>query len=63
MISPALREGQTSVTVYFPNAIWYDYFTKEGVRSFGDVFQQLDCPLDCLPIHVRGGAILPYQVQ
>lgn len=27
MISPVLKEGETSVQVYFPDDTWYDYYT------------------------------------
>ena len=61
MISPALNEGQTKVTAYIPEGVWYDFFTREAVGVSED-FLVIDCPITCIPLHVRGGAIIPTQV-
>ena len=68
LITPVLTEGARTVTGYFPaatlpnlsvRAIWYDLRTgelKQGNNSYN-----LNAPLDTIPLHVRGGAILPTQ--
>lgn len=33
MISPVLREGHRSVTAYFPDARWYDYYNGTEVKT------------------------------
>lgn len=33
MISPVLREGHRSVTAYFPDARWYDYYNGTEVKK------------------------------
>ena len=68
LITPVLTEGAQTVTGYFPaatlpnllvKAIWYDLRT--GELKQGDNYYDLNAPLDTIPLHVRGGAILPTQ--
>ena len=33
MISPVLEEGKTTVDVYFPDDVWYDYYTVSHFLS------------------------------
>ncbi|KAF2354035.1 P-type trefoil domain [Trinorchestia longiramus] len=60
MISPVLEEGVTSRLVYFPLTAWYDYYTGRPVEWPGEM-NTVDAPLSSIPLHVRGGAILPIQ--
>ncbi|XP_077984553.1 sucrase-isomaltase, intestinal-like [Glandiceps talaboti] len=54
--------GETSVDVYFPNARWYDYYTGEEVSPSNIGSQAtLNAPMNYMPLHVRGGYILPTQ--
>ncbi|KAL1929570.1 hypothetical protein VTP01DRAFT_1708 [Rhizomucor pusillus] len=57
LLSPVLDENATSVEAEFPPGIWYDWYTHEAVQ--GDSTQTLDAPLTHIPIHIRGGSILP----
>jgi len=59
MITPVLEQNQTSVKAYFPDDVWYDYYTGARVPSTGDLV--LDAPRDFINLHVRGGFILPAQ--
>ncbi|XP_020616218.1 maltase-glucoamylase, intestinal-like [Orbicella faveolata] len=60
LISPVLEESKTTVDAYFPDDRWYDYYTgKEMSTRKGHV--PLDAPLDHIPLHVRGGYIIPTQ--
>merc|ERR1711871_761299 len=63
MVSPAVHEGQTSVSAYFPQAIWYDFGTGAQTldASKGGQTLSLDTPLTKTNVHVRGGAVLPLQ--
>ncbi|XP_071846318.1 sucrase-isomaltase, intestinal-like isoform X2 [Apostichopus japonicus] len=60
MISPVLDEGAVAVNAYFPNAKWYDYYTGMSVSARGS-YDLLSAPLDYIPLHIRGGYILPTQ--
>lgn len=61
LVTPALKEGDTSVTGYFPKATWYDWFS--GAQIVGTVPGNitLEAPLDTINVHVRGGCIVPSQ--
>ncbi|KAG8581126.1 hypothetical protein GDO81_007563 [Engystomops pustulosus] len=60
MISPALRQNQTIVDAYVPNARWYDFHTGKAVGVRGEV-ASLHTPLEVINLHVRGGYIIPWQ--
>jgi alpha-glucosidase (family GH31 glycosyl hydrolase) len=60
LITPVVTQGATSVSGYFPNARWYRY--RDGVlESARGSSATLSAPLEFIPLHVRGGHILPTQ--
>jgi len=59
MVTPVLEEDRTTVEAYFPDDVWYDYYTGVRVPSTGRLV--LDAPLDHINLHIRGGHILPAQ--
>lgn len=62
LISPALHEGVTAVNAYFPKGRWYDFRTGEEISASGEESLALSAPLDGeIPLHIRGGEILPMQ--
>ncbi|XP_042637224.1 sucrase-isomaltase, intestinal-like [Orycteropus afer afer] len=62
MITPVLEKGAKSVTVYFPEAFWYNFYTGEQVPpSWQKMFVEIPAPLDIIPLFIRGGNILPIQ--
>ena len=58
---PALAQGSVNVSAYFPQGVWYDAWDvappivapSQGMRL------TLHVPLGDVPVHVRGGSILP----
>ena len=58
-----IAQGATQVTGYFPQGKWYSLWDdKSSVdASRGGTSQTLKAPLGDIPIHVRGGSILPMQ--
>jgi alpha-D-xyloside xylohydrolase len=59
MVAPILDEG-TRRKVYLPQGVWYDYWTDEIYHNWsGGRWITVDAPLDCLPLYVRGGSIIP----
>lgn len=63
LLSPCLHKGATKVHAYFPQGIWYPY-EDEGLlikAEFAGSFVSLNAPLDYMPIHLRGGCIVPTQ--
>ncbi|EDV19132.1 uncharacterized protein TRIADDRAFT_34135 [Trichoplax adhaerens] len=62
LISPVLTQGAITVHAYFPNARWYDYRTGvEILSNQRGTTVVLSAPADYIPLHVRGGYILPTQ--
>ncbi|XP_038011667.1 maltase-glucoamylase, intestinal-like [Motacilla alba alba] len=62
MIAPVLEEGARSVTVYFPEAQWFDYYTGLKVPSaWKKSYVTVSAPLNKIPLYIRGGYILPQQ--
>ena len=66
LISPVIQQGATSVSAYFPAALWYSI--SGGVfhpvpidTTNGGRFETLDTPLTDTNVHVRGGSILTLQ--
>lgn len=60
LISPVLEENARSVQAYFPGeARWFDYYT--GIEVEAGRAHEIDAPLDHIPLHVRGGAIIVTQ--
>eukprot|EP00833_Pecoramyces_ruminatium_P004219 jgi/Orpsp1_1/1178251/evm.model.c7180000064589.1 len=60
MITPVLKEGATSVNGYFPAGKWYDWYDPT-VSFTGPTYKNLDAPLEHIPVHLRGGFVIPTQ--
>lgn len=70
LVTPVLEERIDEVTGYFPYDHWYDWYTGELVQEADPDPNQVNetgmnhklyAPIDHIPLHVRGGAILPTQ--
>ncbi|XP_068045833.1 sucrase-isomaltase, intestinal-like [Anomalospiza imberbis] len=62
MIAPVLEEATRSVSVYFPEAQWFDYYTGFEVPSaWKKTYVTVSAPLNKIPLYIRGGYILPRQ--
>jgi len=59
LVSPVVTLSATKVNAYIPKGTWY---TTDGtsLSSTGAYFD-LDAPLAHIPVHIRGGFILPMQ--
>jgi len=59
LISPVIYQGKTAVEVYFPvESRWFSYYDGKEVNP--DT-RWVSAPRDFIPLHVRGGYILPTQ--
>ncbi|KAK9835041.1 hypothetical protein WJX81_006384 [Elliptochloris bilobata] len=66
LVSPVLEQGADSVEAYFPAGTWYDAWDEAGaappvVAGPGGRRERLAAPLGDVPVHLRGGAVLPLQ--
>ena len=57
-----MTQGASTVSAYFPAGKWYDFYSLAEYLSTGTGLRTtLDAPLDVLPLHWRGGHIVPLQ--
>jgi alpha-glucosidase len=63
LVSPVLEENSTSVSMYLPNATFYDFWTLQRVQGTGSYIDLTDVGFDSIPLHIRGGAILPLRAE
>ncbi|XP_046544792.1 LOW QUALITY PROTEIN: sucrase-isomaltase, intestinal-like [Haliotis rubra] len=62
MISPILHEGQTSLSIYVPQGRWFDWYTGDVASEKGGSYLHIPIsPESQIPLHVRGGHVLPLQ--
>eukprot|EP00823_Brevimastigomonas_motovehiculus_P004856 TRINITY_DN3317_c0_g1_i1.p1 TRINITY_DN3317_c0_g1~~TRINITY_DN3317_c0_g1_i1.p1 ORF type:complete len:931 (-),score=217.82 TRINITY_DN3317_c0_g1_i1:148-2913(-) len=60
LVSPVLTKNATSVRAYIPPSDqWYDFWTLK--RVFASGWTILDAPVDYIPVHIRGGCVVPQQ--
>ncbi|KAG4437809.1 hypothetical protein IFR05_006696 [Cadophora sp. M221] len=59
LVSPVTEENTTSVQIYLPDDVFYDFKTYEMVRGRGERVNLTDVPFTEIPLHIRGGSILP----
>ncbi|KAF1921639.1 alpha-glucosidase-like protein [Ampelomyces quisqualis] len=63
LVSPVLEENSTSVSIYVPNATFYDFWTLQRVQGNGSYMNLTNIGFDTIPLHIRGGAILPLRAE
>lgn len=59
LVSPVVVENSTSVDIYVPNTLFYDFFTLEAVNGTGSTITVNDVGYDTMPLHIRSGAVIP----
>jgi alpha-glucosidase len=57
VVAPVTVENSTSVDIYLPKDIWYDFNTHQPVKSGNQTIN--DVAFDEIPLFIRGGSILP----
>ncbi|KAK9242192.1 glycosyl hydrolases family 31-domain-containing protein [Lipomyces tetrasporus] len=60
LVTPVLTPGATTVTGYFPDGIWYDWYTGKAASTSAG-YKTLDANLTHINVHVKGGVIMPAQ--
>jgi alpha-glucosidase len=64
LVSPVLEENATSVEIYLPQDIFYDW--NDGLKPVQGNASTLtldDVDFTTIPLHIRGGTILPLRAQ
>lgn len=60
LISPVIYPGRTVIDAYFPRqARWFDFYNGKEVNALTTT--KLTAPRDVIPVHIRGGHIIPLQ--
>jgi alpha-glucosidase len=62
LVSPVTEENATTVTIYLPKDKFYDFTTLKPVEGTGQHVTLTDVNLTMIPLHIRGGAVLPFRV-
>ncbi len=64
LVSPVLAENKTSVSIYLPKDTFYDWNAGFApVQGNGSLVNLTNVNFTTIPLHVRGGAILPLRVD
>jgi alpha-glucosidase len=63
LVSPVLEENSTSVSIYLPNATFYDFWTLQRIEGNGSYLNLTNVGFDSIPLHIRGGTILPLRAE
>lgn len=62
LVAPVLEQGATKKLVYLPKGKWYGF--ENGEEYEGGRYYMVDAPLDCCPMFVKAGGIIPtYEVK
>nr|BAE20170.1 alpha-glucosidase [Schwanniomyces occidentalis] len=65
VVTPVLEPGVDKVKGVFPGAgkeeVYYDWYTQREVHFKDGKNETLDAPLGHIPLHIRGGNVLPTQ--
>ncbi|KAJ7184493.1 alpha-glucosidase, partial [Mycena filopes] len=59
LVSPVTEENSTSVSIYLPKDIFYDFLTLAPIRGAGSQVQLTNVSFTEIPVYIKGGAILP----
>lgn len=63
LVSPVTEQDAEDVKIYLPDDIFYDLETHEAVRGRGDWVHLKDVPYTRIPLHVRGGCVIPLRTE
>lgn len=63
MVSPVTKDESTDVSIYLPDDIFYTWDKREAVRGRGEWTVIKDVPFDRIPLHIRGGCIIPLRIE
>jgi alpha-glucosidase len=63
LVSPVVGNNAQSVTFYLPDDIFYDFWTYKQVQGQGKNVTLEGLGWDEIPVHIRGGTILPLRSQ
>lgn len=63
LVAPVTAEDATSVDVYLPDDVFYDWYTQKQINGTGAYITVADQGLTDIPLYLRGGVIVPLRVE
>lgn len=63
LVSPVTDLNSTNVSIYLPNDLFYDFHTGSPIRGEGKWIHLQNINYTTIPLHIRGGTILPLRIQ
>ena len=63
LVSPVTEENATSVSVYLPKDVFYDFKTLAPIEGTGTFVTLNNVEITELPLHIKGGCVLPLRVK
>ncbi|CCO34760.1 alpha-glucosidase, putative [Rhizoctonia solani AG-1 IB] len=63
LVSPVTEENSTSVDVYLPKDIFYDFLTYQPVQGNGATVSLSNVNFTSIPVHIKGGSVLPLRAS
>lgn len=62
-MSPVTEEDATSVSIYLPDNLFYDWYTYRAIRGRGGSVTLDHVSFTSIPLHIKGGSIIPLRVE
>jgi alpha-glucosidase len=63
MVAPVTEENSTSVTIYVPDDLFYDYFNPTTTIRGPTSANLTNVAYTTIPLYIRGGTILPLRIN
>lgn len=63
LVAPVTEEAATSVDVYLPEDLFYDFYTLKQIQGKGTYVTVTDQGLTDIPLYIRGGTIIPLRAE
>ena len=63
LVAPVTQENATSVDVYLPKDVFYDWYTGKQIVGEGKPVTVTDQQLSDLPLYLRGGVVVPARTE
>ncbi|KAL6718544.1 hypothetical protein ACLMJK_004636 [Lecanora helva] len=59
LVSPVIDEDSTSVSIYLPDDLFYDFYAHAPVQGGGKIHTLTNVNFTSIPLHIRSGAVIP----